>query len=444
MTSPRRFEQDLPALLADLYLAGTPDYRYDLVQQVARVRQRPAWTFPGRWIPMEIVTSRAPVTRLPWRQLGVLALIAILLGALVAVYIGTRPQRLPPPFGIADNGGIAYSSDGDIYTIDPATGTVAEIVTGPDGDSDPAFSPDGTRVAFVRTITGASNPTSDLVVARADGLDPRRITASPIDGGPSFMAWASDSRSLLVGAPDNSTIWLFDATKAAEPRVVATDAEGYLQPFRPPDGSAILIRRTTVHGKALVRLDLDTLRETILAEGSSADDLGAARWSPDGTEVVYNSSPAVDPVSQRLFIVNADGTGTQQVTWSPGTWFDLDGTWSPDGTRIAFTRYERVSPGDTWEVRPIGIYSVGTSSVIAVGPLPREARAKDSNPGDSTASQGEGFDFEWSPDGTLLIAIAGEGTTHPVVINARDGSWRNLAPVIQPASTKQSWQRVAR
>ena len=46
MTSPRRFEQDLPALLAGLYLAGTPDYRDDIVQQTARVRQRPAWTFP--------------------------------------------------------------------------------------------------------------------------------------------------------------------------------------------------------------------------------------------------------------------------------------------------------------------------------------------------------------------------------------------------------------
>ena len=32
MTSPRRFEQDLPALLADLYLAATPDYRDDLVR----------------------------------------------------------------------------------------------------------------------------------------------------------------------------------------------------------------------------------------------------------------------------------------------------------------------------------------------------------------------------------------------------------------------------
>ena len=38
MTSPRRFERDLPAILGDLYLAGTPDYRDDLVRQTARVQ----------------------------------------------------------------------------------------------------------------------------------------------------------------------------------------------------------------------------------------------------------------------------------------------------------------------------------------------------------------------------------------------------------------------
>ena len=79
MTSPRRFEQDLPALLADMYVAGTPDYRDDLVQQIARVRQRPAWTFPERWLPMDFATKAMPgAPRIPWRIVGVLALLAVL------------------------------------------------------------------------------------------------------------------------------------------------------------------------------------------------------------------------------------------------------------------------------------------------------------------------------------------------------------------------------
>ena len=68
MTSHRPFELDLPVLLDDLYFAGTPDYRDDLVQQIARVRQRPAWTFPERWLPMDFATKAMPgAPRIAWR-----------------------------------------------------------------------------------------------------------------------------------------------------------------------------------------------------------------------------------------------------------------------------------------------------------------------------------------------------------------------------------------
>jgi dipeptidyl aminopeptidase/acylaminoacyl peptidase len=441
MRTPRRFESDLPALLADLYLAGTPDYRDDLVQQTARVRQRPAWTFPERWLPVELVTSRVPTTRVPWRQIGVLALIALLLAALLAVYVGSHTPRLPAPFGPAANGLVAFAQGGDIYTVDPDTGTGNAIVGGPDTDSDPAFSPDGTRIAFLRTNAGALSTAKDLVVTRADGSDLLVITATPIPSGPSLVVWANDSRSLLVGAPDNSTIWLFDATRAAEPRTLVTGADAYLQPFRPPDGSAILIRRPSAQGHTLIRLDLDTLRETTLAEGGRDDDVGAARWSPDGSRVVYNSTPLDDPASERLFIVNADGTATRQITQGSVVAYDIDATWSPDGSRIAFTRY--VNTGSGFEVRPIGIYSLADGSIVDAGPLPREARAKDPGPKDGLATQGEGYDFEWSPDGKSLVALPGEAVAHPVLIDALDGTWRNLTPLVDPASTKQSWQRLA-
>ena len=58
MTSERRLEQDLPDLLARMATGPTPDYRDHIVQQTARMRQRPAWTFPEGWIPMSAVTSR--------------------------------------------------------------------------------------------------------------------------------------------------------------------------------------------------------------------------------------------------------------------------------------------------------------------------------------------------------------------------------------------------
>ena len=108
MTTPLRFEHDLPRLLEDAYVAGTPDYRDDLVRRIAVTPQRPAWTFPGRWLPMDVLVQAVPTPRTPWRTVGILALIGLLIAAAtIAVFIGSRP-RLPDPYGIAANGVFAY------------------------------------------------------------------------------------------------------------------------------------------------------------------------------------------------------------------------------------------------------------------------------------------------------------------------------------------------
>ncbi len=121
MTSPRRFEHDLPALLADLYLQGTPDYRDDLVQQIARVRQRPAWTFPERWLPMDLATKALPgAPRVPWRIVGVLRAPGSPARGDARVLRGLAAAVPAVPFGPAANGSIAFGQDGDIYTADPS------------------------------------------------------------------------------------------------------------------------------------------------------------------------------------------------------------------------------------------------------------------------------------------------------------------------------------
>ena len=52
----------------------------------------------------------------------------------------------------AENGLIAYSYAGDIYVGDPVTGETTAIVTNPTYEVNPVFSPDGTRIAFMRVI----------------------------------------------------------------------------------------------------------------------------------------------------------------------------------------------------------------------------------------------------------------------------------------------------
>ena len=170
-------------------------------------------------------------------------------------------------------------------------------------------------------------------------------------------------------------------------------------------------------GFYVFRLRTDTGWETqvpyVVTSPSAAGTV--ALVAPITTWQAYNewggyslyAGPPGDRSSQRLFVVGADGTGARQLTDAPGIWWDIDATWSPTGDRIAFDRYEQIGPD--WFVRPLAIVDVATGDVREVGPIPIDARAADPNPADP-GNPGEGFWFEWSPDGTTLLAVPGEAT----------------------------------
>ena len=80
-------------------------YRDRVLQQTARTRQRPAWSFLERWLPM-VDVARQPVLaqRLPWRTIGLgLVLIGLLVAMIAALVVGlasaaartvrARPER---------------------------------------------------------------------------------------------------------------------------------------------------------------------------------------------------------------------------------------------------------------------------------------------------------------------------------------------------------------
>ncbi len=182
MSATDRLERDLTAWFGETAVPRTPDYTDDILRQAARTRQRPRWSFPERWLPMSVITlgrvTRGPV---PWRTVGLLVALALLLAVAAAVYVGSNQRRVPAPFGAAANGLVAYSKDGDIYTVDPATGARRAIVAGATVDESPAFSLDGTRLAFLRT-TGTA---AVIVLADADGRNQVVVPMTPLAGGAS-------------------------------------------------------------------------------------------------------------------------------------------------------------------------------------------------------------------------------------------------------------------
>ncbi len=103
-----------------------------------------------------------------------------------------------PADGIAwhpRRGALAVGSGGDIWEVVPSAGSLRRLVAGPPTDSDPSWSPDGTRLAFGR----ASRGTRSLVIARGDGTSLRVVaggsgeTAIRLTAGSPLLAPPSDA-----------------------------------------------------------------------------------------------------------------------------------------------------------------------------------------------------------------------------------------------------------
>ena len=85
-----------------------------------------------------------------------------------------------------------------IYTI-RADGTGLQQLVAARTRSNPAWSPDGTRLAFVQEATGQAG-LLHLYTMAADGTDVRRITAAPIGSRWAWaLAWSPDGARLLYG-----------------------------------------------------------------------------------------------------------------------------------------------------------------------------------------------------------------------------------------------------
>lgn len=192
MSNRDRFEQRLPTRLEELAAPRVPSYFDDVIHTTARTRQRPTWSFAERWFPVSSITNRLVTTpRAPMRLVAVGILAILALAALLIVASGSRPVPVPAPFGVAGNGRIAWAdTTGAIVTAELDGVGPRPIVPGP-GNDRPQFSPDGTRLAYLRqTSSGAV-----VVVAAADGSDPVTLASVPSTIG---LVWAPDSRSLVL------------------------------------------------------------------------------------------------------------------------------------------------------------------------------------------------------------------------------------------------------
>jgi WD40 repeat protein len=197
----------------------------------------------------------------------------------------------------------------------------------------PAWSPDGTRIAYVRdrTVSGLIHSGAELLLMDADGSD-----VEVLADGLHSPTWSPDGQWLAAAKGDciyfcEIFVLPIDTAGPAPVQVAAQAA----YPAWSPDGSRI----------AYVGLSGDDGYSTLQlmnVDGSGTtelipiDNLGSAMlspdWSPDGSRIAFIRCSGYC----NLHSIDATGSALRQLTFTGDASLP---SWSADGSRIAFTRW---------------------------------------------------------------------------------------------------------
>ena len=387
---------------------GSPGYLDEVLTRTTRTRQRPWWSSPERWLPVQSTARFAQVPRMAW----LLVVLGLIVALGTAVLVVGSPRRPPSPFGPGARGNVLYAAaDGDIYAVDTATNVAHPLVTGAAADSSPVFAPDGSRFAFVRRDVGADS--TSILVADADGSHQRQLTGFPQDVA--GMVWSPDGTRLAVANADG--MWVIG------PDVVSTNVTsavsdankyGWIEsPQWRPNGHELIFVGSSL------QLALQTAIYLVQSDGSGMRPIvGSTIAAPlqpslsaDGTKVAYSIE---GDAGREIHVADVE-TGVDRRVAFDGAVADVRPHWSPDGTKLVFER----SGTDGFQLM---IGSVTGGPVTAIGPTRPDKTG--------------GAEVQFAPDGTRILAFYNADSTSWVL----DPSGGPGTKLDYAAITPPTWQ----
>jgi len=188
---------------------------------------------------------------------------------------------------------------------------------------DPTWSPDGGRIAFVRGYA------DDAMVwtIRANGRSPRKLARGE------NPAWSPDGKQIAftqyLGGVSVGEVFVMKSDGTEQHRLLARNYESQA-PEWSPDGRRIAFLSYRDDGLYVVRIDRGNVKR--LAGAVSSKDTGEPRWSPDGSLLLFErENEARD--RDETYIVRDDGSGLRRL--AVGT---DQPDWSPDGGSVVFMK----------------------------------------------------------------------------------------------------------
>jgi hypothetical protein len=212
----------------------------------------------------------------------------------------------------------------DIYVMDADGSNQTGLTQRPPDDRSPAWSPDGSRIAFHSYRDG----NRDIYVMDADGSNQTRLTQN--SAWNQFPAWSPDgSRIAFPSGRDGSMdIYVMDADGSNQTRLTREPSEDW-SPAWSPDGSRIAFESYRDGNWDIYVMDADGSNQTRLTRHPSQD--WSPVWSPDGSRIAFQSDR---DGNDDIYVMDADGSNQTRLTRDPAQ--DWSPAWSPDGSRIAF------------------------------------------------------------------------------------------------------------
>ena len=360
--------------------------------------------------------------------------------------IAVADEALALPFG--------RGSVSQIWAVNVETGA-RRLLTQHDA-VEPAWSPDGRRIAFWG-LKG-DDPQRDLYTVAADGSQSAVGAAVPVMDDPPVdwsPVWTADGHGLIFASTRGGTMNLWRigvdpatgrATGEAEPVTAPSSWAGYLSISK--DGRELAFVDRNVRSEVF-EAPFDPQRGTLA---------GAARSLPIGTMETGESVAVADDgriafdnagFPQHLYVADATGSIRQltdgahrdrQAAFSPdGEWiyFQSD-RWPGDLARIradgsGLARLGSENAGSRWYpiVSPDGKWLVASSQEQPFRvPL---AGAQASGPPEPLSKREDGsvfWAYSWSPDGRSIVGTlvsAGGGSTGVAILDLRTGSYRQIS-----------------